>query len=150
MKNLSGPCTIRRLRMLTPIGKRQLMPRTSAERGGVCGTWLRQKYKPTFILGAFEQSLRFRSTRSAWTQTYWLPRYPAIERRSRTCSTRETDVCRTRKAGHRSTLRSSVFAFWHRASVYVRLSAFCLRIYATTKVRPVCVYVFENNACVRK
>ncbi len=26
------------------------------------------------------------------------------------------------KAGHRSTLRSSVFAFWHRASVYVRLS----------------------------
>ena len=26
----------------------------------------------------------------------------------------------------------------------------CLRIYATTKVRPVCVYVFENNACVRK
>ena len=27
------------------------------------------------------------------------------------------------KAGHRSTLRSSVFAFWHRASVYVRLSA---------------------------
>ena len=53
-------------------------------------------------------------------------------------------------AGHRSTLRSSVFAFWHRASVYVRLSAFCLRIYATTKVRPVCVYVFENNACVRK
>ena len=54
------------------------------------------------------------------------------------------------KAGHRSTLRSSVFAFWHRASVYVRFSAFCLRIYATTKVRPVCVYVFENNACVRK
>ena len=54
------------------------------------------------------------------------------------------------KAGHRSTLRSYVFAFWHRASVYVRLSAFCLRIYATTKVRPVCVYVFENNACVRK
>ena len=39
---------------------------------------------------------------------------------------------------------------WHRASVYVRLSAFCLRIYAATKVRPVCVYVFENNACVRK
>ncbi len=30
---------------------------------------------------------------------------------------------RTSKAGHRSTLRSSVFAFWHRASVYVRLSA---------------------------
>ena len=28
------------------------------------------------------------------------------------------------KAGHRSTLRSSVFAFWHRASVYVRLSAY--------------------------
>ena len=54
------------------------------------------------------------------------------------------------KAGHRSTLRSSVFAFWHCASVYVRLSAFYLRIYATTKVRPVCVYVFENNACVRK
>ena len=54
------------------------------------------------------------------------------------------------KASHRSTLRSSVFAFWHRASVYVRLSAFCLRIYATTKVRPVCVYVFANNACVRK
>ena len=54
------------------------------------------------------------------------------------------------KAGHRSTLRSSVFAFWHRASIYVRLSAFCLRIYPTTKVRPVCVYVFENNACVRK
>ena len=37
-----------------------------------------------------------------------------------------------RKAGHRSTLRSSVFAFWHRASVYVRLSAFCLRIYAAS------------------
>ena len=54
------------------------------------------------------------------------------------------------KAGHRSTLRTCVFAFWHRASVYVRLSAFCLRIYAATKVRPVCVYVFENNACVRK
>ena len=34
--------------MLTPIGTRQLMPRTSAERGGVCGAWLRQKYKPTF------------------------------------------------------------------------------------------------------
>ena len=33
--------------MLTPIGTRQLMPRTSAERGGVCGAWLRQKYKPT-------------------------------------------------------------------------------------------------------
>ena len=54
------------------------------------------------------------------------------------------------KAGHRSTLRPSVFAFWHRASVYVRLSAFRLRIYATEKVRPVCVYVFENNACVLK
>ena len=43
------------------------------------------------------------------------------------------------QTGHRSTLRSSVFAFWHRASVYVRLSAFCLRIYTGTKVRPVCV-----------
>ena len=32
----------------------------------------------------------------------------------------------------------------------MRLSAFCLRIYATTLIRPVCVYVFENNACVRK
>ena len=31
--------------------------------------------------------------------------------------------CQSTKAGHRSTLRSSVFAFWHRASVYVRLSA---------------------------
>ena len=28
------------------------------------------------------------------------------------------------KAGHRSTLRPCVFAFWHSASVYVRLSAF--------------------------
>ena len=26
----------------------------------------------------------------------------------------------------------------------------CLRFYAATKVRPVCVYVFANNACVRK
>ena len=34
--------------MLTPIGTRQLMPQTSAERGGVSGAWLRQKYKPTF------------------------------------------------------------------------------------------------------
>ena len=33
--------------MLTPIGTRQLMPQTSAERGGVSGAWLRQKYKPT-------------------------------------------------------------------------------------------------------
>ena len=46
-------------------------------------------------------------------------------------------------------LSSTVPAF-HRASVYVRLSAFCLRFYAAKKVRPVCVYVFENNACVRK
>ena len=51
------------------------------------------------------------------------------------------------KAGHRSTLRSSVFAFWHRANVYVRLSAFCLRIYATTKVRPVCLRLGEQ--CLR-
>ena len=51
------------------------------------------------------------------------------------------------KAGHRSTLRSSVFAFWHRASVYVRLSAFCLRIYATTKVRPMCLRLREQ--CLR-
>ena len=41
---------LRRLRMLTPIGTRQLMPRTSAERGGVCGAWLRQKYKPTLTV----------------------------------------------------------------------------------------------------
>ena len=39
---------LRRLRMLTPIGTRHLMPQTSAERGGVSGAWLRQKYKPTF------------------------------------------------------------------------------------------------------
>ena len=36
--------------MLTPIGTRQLMPRTSAERGGVCGAWLHQKYKHTLTL----------------------------------------------------------------------------------------------------
>ena len=44
---------------------------------------------------------------------------------------------------HRSTLRSSVFAFWHRASVHVRLSAFCLRIYATC----VCLRLLEQ--CLR-
>ena len=53
------------------------------------------------------------------------------------------------KAGHRSTLRSSVFAFWHRASVYVRLSAFCLRICTTTKVRPVCVDLRLREQCLR-
>ena len=42
------------------------------------------------------------------------------------------ELAAVRKAGHRSTLRSSVFAFWHRANVYVRLSAFCLRIYAAS------------------
>ena len=26
----------------------------------------------------------------------------------------------------------------------------CLRFYAATKVRPVSVYVFKNNACIRK
>ena len=46
------------------------------------------------------------------------------------------------KAGHRSTLRTCVFSFWRRSSVYVRLTAFCLR--------PVCVYVFENITCVRQ
>ena len=70
-----------------------------------------------------------------------------VENKTPRYHTEYVEMC---KAGHRSTLRSSVFAFWHRASVYVRLSAFFLRIYATTKVRPVCVYVFENNACVRK
>ena len=29
------------------------MPQTSAERGGVSGAWLRQKYKPTFKVGLY-------------------------------------------------------------------------------------------------
>ena len=33
--------------MPTPIGTRQIMAQTSAERDGVSGAWLRQKYKPT-------------------------------------------------------------------------------------------------------
>ena len=54
------------------------------------------------------------------------------------------------KAGHRATLRPCVSRFWHRASVYVRLSSSCRCFYAATLFRPVCVYVFENNACVRE
>ena len=52
---------LRRLRMLTPIGTRQLMPQTSAERGGVSGAWLRQKYKPTlrrYLLNALSRRRR--------------------------------------------------------------------------------------------
>ena len=64
-------------------------------------------------------------------------------------SDRLTSSTRHIKAGHRSTLRSSVFAFWHPASVYVRLSAFlrgdvkfdlCVSTYSRTML------VFENNA----
>ena len=43
------------------IGTRQLMSRTSAERGGVCGAWLRQKYKPTLKLGLY-----FRRRQALW------------------------------------------------------------------------------------
>ena len=39
------------------------------------------------------------------------------------------------------------YRFLHRARVYVRLSAFCLRIYATTKVRSVCLRLREQ--CLR-
>ena len=51
------------------------------------------------------------------------------------------------KAGHRSTLCSCVFAFWHRSSIYMRLSAFCRRFYAATKVRRVCLRLREQ--CLR-
>ena len=48
------------------------------------------------------------------------------------------------KAGHRSTLRSCVFSFWHRSSVYVRLSAL-LR----GEVKPLCVCLRLREQCLR-
>ena len=57
---------------------------------------------------------------------------------------------RASKAGHRSTLRPYVRRCWHRASDYVRLFPSCRVVYAPTLFRPVCDYVFENNAYVRK
>ena len=51
------------------------------------------------------------------------------------------------KAGHMSTLRSSVFAFWHRASVYVRLSAFCLHLRDDESSTCVCLRLREQ--CLR-
>ena len=61
----------------------------------------------------------------------------------RKCADKTQTIARKRWQGARKRKRKNVkpatgvFAFWHRASVYVRLSAFCLRIYAVTKVRPV-------------
>ena len=56
------------------------------------------------------------------------------------------------KAGHRSTLRPCVFAFWHCVSVYVRLSAFlcgdksstcvCLRLMSVARVAHVLLLRF--------
>ena len=48
------------------------------------------------------------------------------------------------KAGHRSTLRSYVFAFWYRASVYVRLSAFLRGDESST-----CVCLRLREQCLR-
>ena len=59
-------------------------------------------------------------------------------------------LLRFTRAGHRSPLCSCVSSCWNHASVYVRLSAVCLRIYAATKGRSGCAYFLENNACVRK
>ena len=53
-------------------------------------------------------------------------------------------LCRRVKAGHRSTLRSSVFDFWHRASVYVRLSAHLRRVLKST-----CVCLRLREQCLR-
>ena len=50
------------------------------------------------------------------------------------------------KAGHRSTLRSCGFTFWHRASVYMRLSAFWRReFYLCVSMSSRTMLAFENN-----
>ena len=56
----------------------------------------------------------------------------------------EVYYSRSSKAGHRSTLRSSVFAFWHPASVYVRLSAFLRGDESST-----CVCLRFREQCLR-
>ena len=53
-------------------------------------------------------------------------------------------LCLQYKAGHRSTLRSCVFAFWHRASVYVRLSALLRGDESST-----CVCLRLREQCLR-
>ena len=69
------------------------------------------KHRSTFceLRGAFEQSLRFRSTRRAWTQAYSLLRFRRQNTDlSRTCATRETDVISERKHCSRRRRRTQI------------------------------------------
>ena len=58
-------------------------------------------HRSTFrgLRGGFEQSLRFRSTQSRWTQklSVFTSTLPVTGRRSRTCATRVSDVISERK-----------------------------------------------------